>query len=145
MADLQQLREKIRRRTLTGDDIRFRRDLADGGIELEMVLTRDEIATLQAAADRAGVPVQQLVVNISLQRPDNYKSDLSTKLKPCPWCGGAATIRKVQFGTDRAFEGFVAYCVAGSAPNPEMCGIAPYSIPLVSAEAAAAAWNGRKS
>jgi hypothetical protein len=42
MADLEQLRKDIRRRILTAADVRFRRGLADGGIELDMGLTRVE-------------------------------------------------------------------------------------------------------
>jgi len=62
------------------------------------------------------------------------------QLKPCPWCGGPASARKAQFGDG----GFVVGCSHDGAADPELCGIAPRSLPFVSAEAAAAAWNARK-
>ena len=61
-------------------------------------------------------------------------------LKPCPWCGGAADIRKAGLGD----AGFVIGCSHDGAADPEMCGMAPRSLPFVSPAAAAAAWNKRK-
>ena len=62
------------------------------------------------------------------------------ELKPCPWCGGSAYIRPAWHGD----EGFVVGCSHESAADPDQCAISPQSLPFVSAEAAAAAWNTRK-
>ena len=58
-------------------------------------------------------------------------------LKPCPFCGGAASVRK-------RWGGWVAYCVSNSAGDPNMCAVAPASIPATSKAAALRGWNERK-
>jgi len=62
------------------------------------------------------------------------------QLRRCPWCGGPARIRPAPFGD----AGFVVGCAHDGAADPDLCGICPQSLPFVSAEAAAAAWNTRK-
>jgi hypothetical protein len=64
------------------------------------------------------------------------------ELLPCPFCGGPAAIRRAGFGRD---EGYVVGCSHDAAADPEMCDIAPWSLPFVSPEAAAAAWNRRSN
>ena len=61
-------------------------------------------------------------------------------LKPCPWCGGPARIRGEPF----VHDGFVVGCEHDGAADPDLCGMAPQSLPFVSAETAAAAWNARR-
>ena len=75
-------------------------------------------------------------------RADWQETDPLTdfELKPCPWCGGPAYIGPVPFGDD----GFVVGCSHGAAAGPDQCAMCPQSLPFISAEAAAAAWNTRK-
>jgi hypothetical protein len=62
------------------------------------------------------------------------------ELRPCPWCGGPAHLKRAPFGEG----GFVVGCSRNSAADPDLCSMAPQSLPFVSAEAAAAAWNKRR-
>ena len=61
------------------------------------------------------------------------------RLRPCPFCGGAARVTSAEFGDD----GFVVGCSHNGAADPQMCGIAPQSTPFVSEVAAIEAWNER--
>jgi Restriction alleviation protein Lar len=60
-------------------------------------------------------------------------------LKPCPWCSGPASIRDAGLGD----AGFTVGC-AHDYNGPDMCGMTPRSLPYLTAEAAADAWNARK-
>ncbi len=61
------------------------------------------------------------------------------KLKPCPFCGGAARVRAASFGDG----GFVAGCVHTCAADPEMCAVMPHTLPSATKAGAAKDWNTR--
>ena len=61
------------------------------------------------------------------------------KLKPCPFCGLAAAIRRENPGG----QGFVAGCAHVYAADPELCLVMPRSLPFATKAEAARAWNRR--
>jgi hypothetical protein len=64
---------------------------------------------------------------------------IRVKLKPCPFCGGAARVHRYP-----GERGFVVGCVHRFNGDPNMCPIAPEAMMFISAKAAADAWNTRR-
>ncbi len=62
-----------------------------------------------------------------------------SKLKPCPFCGGAASVSRYYLEPNT----FVAGCRHTCAADPEMCGVMPRTLPAVSKAAAIKSWNAR--
>lgn len=66
---------------------------------------------------------------------------LGPALLPCPFCGAAGIHAKEILGG----KGFVAKCSRGvSFGGPEECDVAPSTLPFISSEYAAEAWNTRR-
>ena len=61
---------------------------------------------------------------------------MKIKLKPCPFCGGEATITMYPIAYS---IGYAVECMNFRCPNPD-----PTSICYLTKEAAAEAWNRRK-
>jgi hypothetical protein len=62
-----------------------------------------------------------------------------SRLLSCPYCAGRAVVAQCTFTAD-AWE---ARCSRNSAADPELCPVCPSTLPMISAAAAAAAWNTR--
>jgi hypothetical protein len=58
--------------------------------------------------------------------------------KPCPFCGGTAEVRAY----DK--DGFVVGCTHNGTADPNLCAVAPQTLPMVTEAAAVEAWNERK-